>query len=69
MLLVTDPCFQTVDILLCLIYDDDGAVDRTVRVVATLDFFVVLSVQFVTPTLFWSRTIVYGWGERHVGVT
>lgn len=59
MLLVTDLCFQTVDILLCLIYDDDGAVDRTVRVVAPLDFFVVLSVQFVTPTLFWSRTIIY----------
>lgn len=48
------------DILLCLIYDDDGAVDRTVRVVAPLDFFVVLSVQFIAPTLFWSRTIIYG---------
>lgn len=48
-----------VNILLCFVYDNHGAVDRTVGVVAALQFFVVLTVQFVTPSLFWPNAIIW----------
>ena len=46
------------DILLGFVYDDHRAVNGTVAVVASLQFFVVLSVQFITTTLFWSNTVI-----------
>lgn len=55
---------QRVDILLCLVDDDHGAVNRTVSVIAPLEFFIVLSIQFVTPTLFWSSTFINSWEDR-----
>lgn len=50
---------QRVDVLLCLVDDDDRAVDGTVRVVAPLEFFIVLSIQLITPTLLWPSTLLY----------
>lgn len=49
---------RTVDILLCLIDNDNGAVDGTVCVVAPLDFLIILTVQFIASTFFWPVTIV-----------
>lgn len=39
--------------------NDHRAVNRTVGVVTPLQFFIVLSVQFIPPTLFWSNTVIY----------
>lgn len=49
---------RIVDILLRLVDDNHRAVNRTVSVVTPLEFFIVLSIQFITPTLFWSSTII-----------
>lgn len=58
MAVVIDHLLRTVDILLCLIDDNNRAVNRTVCVVAPLDFLIILPVQLIASTLFWSQTIV-----------
>lgn len=65
---VIDPSLKkrAVDILLCLIDDNNGAVDGTVCVVAPLDFLIILPVQFIASTLFWSRPIVYSSEDKTV---
>lgn len=49
---------ESAALLLCLVDDDHGAVDRAFRVVAALQFFVVLSIELITPPLLHTGAVI-----------
>lgn len=50
---------QKVNLLLRLVDHNHRTVNGTIGVVAPLELFVVLPVQFITPALFWTNAISY----------